>query len=721
MDLDLTLARQAFITEASELLQDMETVLLVLEKSPDDHDAINSLFRAAHTIKGSSGVLGIENVEKFTHVVESLLSKVRDNEIRIDTEMIELLLECRDHIYNMVMGASGGQSDSGGDFEAGLIRRLNSYMGNQPEVKPAAEKVQVEDAATEGSARTDNWHISLRFGRNVLKDGMDPISFINYLPRLGEIVHLETLFDSMPASAEMDPENCYIGLEIDFRSDFDKQTIEDVFEFVREESQISILPPRSRVDSYIELIKGLPEDTFRLGEILIRGGALTPQELEEALNVQKQEESLLTDGGVSGVKHPIGDILVKEQMIYPEVVDAALEKQKKVAEHKAQEAKTIRIDADKIDKLVNLVGELVISNANIEQHALRVHDGPLVESASVMARLVEDVRDITMSIRMVPIGETFSRFNRVVRDISREIGKEVELDLFGGETELDKTVVEKIGDPLMHLVRNAIDHGIETPDVRIAKGKVAKGTISLNAFQDSGGIVIEISDDGKGLSREKIHDKAVAVGLIPSGQTLTDREIFRLVFEPGFSTAEKVTKLSGRGVGMDVVKRNIEALRGTVDLESEEGRGTTVRIRLPLTLAIIDGFMVGVGDSSYVIPLDMVVECVELSGKDKDVSNKREYINLRGELLPYIRLRYFLKESGKQSDYENIVVVNYAGNKIGLVADRLYGEVQTVIKSLGRIFRDIDGISGSTILGDGTVALILDIPRLMQLVAHDSG
>lgn len=730
MDLDLSLAKQAFITESRELLQDMESILLVLEKSPDDEESINSLFRAAHTIKGSSGVLGIEGVEKFTHSVESVLSKVRDKEIKITAPMAELLLECRDHIYNLVLLAtdeSATAEEGMADCEKGLVARLNVYLDKQTGLQSPVKSPLQDSAggkaegAAENSVSTDNWHISVRFGKNVLRDGMDPISFINYLPRLGEIVHLATLYDSMPKADEMDPESCYLGVEIDYRSDFDKQTIEDVFEFVRADCQISILPPHSRIESYIELISGLPEDPLRLGEILIKGGALTRTELDEALNMQKQSEAAAADDIDKKSPLRIGDILVDRGMVHPEVVSVALDKQKKAMENKSQEARTIRVDADKIDKLVNLVGELVISNANIEQHAQRVHDGALIESASVMARLVEEVRDITMKIRMVPIGETFIRFKRVVRDISRELGKEVDLDLFGGETELDKAVIEKIGDPLMHLVRNAIDHGIETPAVRTSAGKVPKGTINLNAFQDSGGIVIEVSDDGKGLNRKKIMEKAIAVGLVANGQSLSDKELFRLIFEPGFSTAEKVSKLSGRGVGMDVVKKNIEALRGTVEVESSEGQGTTVRIKLPLTLAIIDGFMVGVGDSAYVIPLDMVVECVELSESDREVSNKRSYINLRGELLPYIRLRDFLGETGKESVYENIVVVNYAGNKIGLVIDKLFGEVQAVIKSLGRIFKDVTGVSGSTILGDGTVALILDVPRMIQSATQDSG
>lgn len=718
MEIDLREARQTFMQESCELLQEMENALLSLEATPHDQALINSLFRSAHTIKGSSGVLGIEHVERFTHVVENLLSKVREGEIKIIREIIEVLLDCRDHISTLVELASEESAclpDTVVKKDAELIERLSVHLGQllqTEEIDKAVELTGGRDG--EGAkAGTDAWHISLRFNQNILRDGMDPISFINYLSKMGEIISLTTLCN-VPCPEEMDAESCYTGFELDFRSEFDKKSIEDVFEFVREDSSIAILPPNSKVDSYIELIQNSQEGVTLLGEILVKGGALTRTELDNALHLQQAN----ANGGKAGsAKTPyIGEILVNEGMVSPEVVDAALERQKKALVQKAREASTIRIDAAKLDSLINLVGELVISSANIDQHARHLRDGGLAEAASVMVRLVEEVRETTMKIRMVPIGETFGRFNRVVRDIGRDCGKEIELVVSGGDTELDKNVVEKINDPLMHLVRNAADHGLERPDARVSNGKPAKGTVRLNAYHDAGSIVIEVADDGRGLNREKIYEKAVRQGLIAHGQSLTDAEIFRLIFEPGFSTADEVTKLSGRGVGMDVVKRNIESLRGTVDVESAEGKGAKVRIRLPLTLAIIDGFMVGVAGSNYVIPLDMVVECVELSASDRTSAGKRNYINLRGEILPYIRLRNYFDEQGAASRFESIVIVQYAGQKVGLVVDELFGEVQTVIKSLGKAYKEVKGVSGATIMGNGKVALILDVPRLIQSI-----
>ncbi|TXT33829.1 MAG: two-component system chemotaxis family sensor kinase CheA [Comamonadaceae bacterium] len=361
------------------------------------------------------------------------------------------------------------------------------------------------------------------------------------------------------------------------------------------------------------------------------------------------------------------------------------------------------------------MGELIIAGAGASLAAQRAGVPELLETTATLSRLVEEVRDSALDLRMVQIGATFNRFQRVVRDVGKELGKDIQLVISGAETELDKTVVEKIGDPLTHLVRNSMDHGIESAEVRLARGKPAKGTLKLNAFHDAGSIVIEVSDDGGGLNKARILKKAIERGLVSEGQNLTDKEIYHLIFEAGFSTAESVSNLSGRGVGMDVVRRNIAALRGTVDLDSVEGVGSTVRIRLPLTLAIIDGFLVGVGNAVYVIPLDMVVECIELSSEDRNSGDKR-YLNLRGEVLPYRRLREHFEVEGALVRRENIVVVRYGEQKAGLVVDRLMGEFQTVIKPLGKVFNLIQGIGGFTILGSGEVALILDVPGLMKQV-----
>jgi two-component system chemotaxis sensor kinase CheA len=711
MSINIDQALQTFIAEARELLQDMEDSLLRLEADPHDADTIGAIFRAAHTIKGSAGLFGLDPVVSFTHIVENVLDRVRDGTVAISSDLVAVLLESCDHMLDLVnvVADQGGQLDDATlARESALRTRLQAYQGDTGAVQGSHAAVAVEAESTlqssgGGLVGADNWHISLRFGPDVLRNGMDPISFLRYLSTLGEIVSITTLPDAMPNAAEMDAESCYLGFEIDFKSDADKATIAGVFEFAREGSIIHILPPHSKVEEYVQLILTLPEGEKRLGDILVATGALTQQELEDGLSAQ--QNCPRPDGSTA----PLGEILVEQRSVEHEVVQAALERQTQSRDAKSKENRYVRVHADKLDELINLVGELVIAGAGANLLAQRASDGALQEATSTMSRLVEEIRDGALRLRMVPIGDTFNRFQRVVRDVSKELGK---------DTELDKTVVEKIGDPLMHLVRNAMDHGIESAETRLKRGKPAQGTLRLNAYHDSGSIVIEIADDGGGLNRDRILQKALERGIVTPNQNLSDQEVYNLIFEAGFSTAESVTNLSGRGVGMDVVKRNIAALRGTVDLDSEEGKGTTVRIRLPLTLAIIDGFLVGVGKSGYVVPLDMVLECVELTDAERQATRERSYLNLRGEVLPFVLLREHFEVEGAGARRENVVVVQYAGQKAGLVVDELMGEFQTVIKPLGKIFSNLRGISGSTILGTGEVALILDVPSLVQQASN---
>jgi two-component system chemotaxis sensor kinase CheA len=705
--------QQAFVVESRELLQMMEDNLLQMETNGGDVETINAIFRAAHTIKGGAGVIECKFIVEFTHVLENVLDEMRAGSITPDRGLIEVLLACSDHLSTL-MGCVESDSEPTSainQLSHTLREQLQHYLG-QPE-PTASQNVALSEtkvhASGGGEMETDHWHLSLRFGPDVLRKGMDPASFLRYLLELGQIIHLTTLPDAMPEADAMDAESCYLGFEISYQSTADKAKIESVFDFVRDDCVVQIWPPHSKLADFIKSIETLPEDTMRLGEILIKCGALTQKELDLALNTQSEREA------DTAAQPKIGDVLVGQGAVTAEVVEAAAVKQGKVAEKKTLESQLIRVQATKLDQLIDLVGEMVIASAGANMLARKSGEAALVESTSIITSLVEQIRDSALQLRMVQIGETFTRFQRVVRDTSRELGKDIELVISGSEAELDKSVVEKLGDPLMHLVRNALDHGIEGPEVRTAQGKPAKGTLRLNAYHESGSIAIEIIDDGAGMNREKILNKARERELIGPNQTLTDNEIYSLIFEPGFSTADKITNISGRGVGLDVVKRNITALRGSVEVESHEGEGSTFRIRLPLTLAIIDGFLVGVGKASYVIPLGTVVECIELSEKNRSETLNRQYINLRGEVLPFVRLREQFEVAEGGGKRENIVVVQYAGQKIGLVVDELMGEFQTVIKPLGSIFKHIKGIGGSTILGSGDVALILDVQSLVAL------
>ncbi len=700
--IDLDDALHTFILESRELLQDMESALLA--GTPGQDETINAIFRAAHTIKGSAGLFGLDHVVGFTHVVESVLDRLREGGLALDEALVALLLACCDHIKELIDALDGGRMEADLQLEARgapLVAQLGAYLAPGPASAPADTPAPPSGA---GAAR---WHISLRFGSEVLRNGMDPLAFIRYLGRLGSILHVATIPDALPGLEDLDPEACSLGFEIALASEAGKAEIEDVFEFVREDCRLGILPASSRIGEFVRLIDALPEDPARLGEILVRCGSVTERELEAALREQSRGR---LDASL------IGEVLVEQGSVPPALVDAALNKQKAAVDQKAsQESRSIRVDADKLDHLINLIGELITAGASANLVARRHRIAELQECTSTLASLVEEVRDSALQLRMVKIGATFNRFQRVVHDVSREIGKDIGLVISGEETELDKTVVEKIADPLTHLVRNAIDHGIEAAELRLARGKPARGTVRLNAYHDSGNIVIEVGDDGGGLKRERILAKALERGLVEPGRVLSDSEIYALIFEPGFSTADQVTSLSGRGVGMDVVKSNIAALRGSVDIASEEGRGTTVSVRLPLTLAIIDGFLVGVGKTAFVVPLDTIEECVEFSCEPG-----HDYTNLRGEVLPFVRLRSLFGIAGEPARRESIVVVSQGGRKAGLVVDSLLGEFQTVIKPLGKMFNRVACISGSTILGSGEVALIVDVPALLRQVGHDA-
>jgi two-component system chemotaxis sensor kinase CheA len=597
--MDLQPAHQTFVAESRELLQEMEEALLTLEKTPNDAEAINAVFRAAHTIKGSSGVFGFDALVEYTHTVESLLEDVRAGLLKVDADLIGRLLASRDHIASLV----------------------DNVARNQEAPVPAIAG--------------DAWKISLGLGTDVLRNALDPLSFLRYLGTLGTVTKVEPNFEAMPGLAAMDPESCYMGLEIEFCGDVTREKLEEVFEFLRDDCEIDIVP------------------------------------IQQEAGAQKSEQ-------------------------------------------RATDNNFVRVRADKLDELIRLVGELVIAGAGANTLALKSGNGDMIEATSTMEGLVEEVRDAALNLRMVPIAETFGRFKRVVRDLGAELGKDVELTLSGVETEVDKSMAEKIADPLMHLVRNALDHGIESAETRRSRGKPAVATLSLNAYHESGSIVVEVGDDGGGLDRTRILERAVQRGLVSADHVPGDQDVFDLIMQPGFSTAENVTNVSGRGIGMDVVKRNVEALRGTIAIESNAGVGTKVVIRLPLTLAIIDGFLVGVGRSTYVVPLDMVVECMELSAEERSTIRGRSFINLRDKVLPLLRLRDTFEVAGQAGRRENIVVVDCGGKQAGLVVDSLQGEFQTVIKPLGKIFERLGGISGSTILGSGDVALILDVPVLVQ-------
>jgi two-component system chemotaxis sensor kinase CheA len=710
-------ALPAFMSEAVEQTEAIEMLLLELEENPGDREMLDSLFRCAHTVKGSAGIFGLNKVVEFTHHVETLLDQMREGAIALGPELSTLLLKCNDQIKFLVATATDDTADTPEqkDDRADLVTQLRAYT-DKPAAPIDAIPVAATTAAAGASAAPTKWTISARFGPEVFRNGMDPLSIARYLGGMGTVLGMRCSIEAVPSLVNLDPETCYLSFGMELESTSSREEVEGAFSFVVDDCEVDISAPETAGQKMARQIEEMP-DSPRLGELLVSVGALSQDKLSQVLSTQQQ-----TRGMPSTTKPKLGDLLETQAGVAPEVVEAALGKQQKLRESGAgEEGRYIRVQADRLDAVINLLGELVIAGAGATLLARETHEVGLIEANLYMNSLIEEIRNGTLGLRMVPVGETFSRFRRVVRDTASSLGKEVTFEIEGGDAELDKSMVEKIADPLMHLVRNSLDHGLEPPHERIAAGKPSAGRLVLSARHETGAILIRIEDDGRGINRDRVLQRAWNRGLVEPGVVPSDDAINMLIFEPGFSTAEQVTNLSGRGVGMDVVRRNIEALRGTLKLTSAPGQGLQVDIRLPLTLAIIDGFLVGVGKSKFVLPLEAVVEVIEAGGQGVKIdATGRHCLELRGAVLPVVRLRTLYTVESSHTDRVSVVVVNSQRGQYGIEVDVLLGQQQTVIKPLGRLFKTLRGISGSSILGSGEVALILDVNSLGELVTADA-
>ena len=731
-------ALPAFISEAAEQTESMEALLLQIEEAPNDRELLNSLFRCAHTVKGSAGIFGLNRVVDFTHHVETLLDKMREGQIEFSQTIGSLLLECNDQIrYLVELGFDDEPADATQvGMRADQVQRLlaltqapvDAPSSTAPDVTSDATSEAAPDAvprAAAGPAANErDWIISADFGLETFRGGMDPMAVCRYLETLGTVRRIHWNLQRVPTIETLVHDSCYIGFELELRSTKTQAALEEAFSFVEDDCDFNIVEVETPQEKIKRNIEGL-SDVPRLGDLLIAAGAVSQSEINQLLETQAREHPLAADGE----RAKLGALLVERGGVAPDVVNAALTKQQTIRDKQgAEEGRFIRVQADRLDSVINLLGELVIAGAgtgaalgsfqNTGPESVETLLETLSEANQNMNRLIEEIRNSTLGLRMVPVGETFARFRRVVRDTAANLGKEVQFDIVGGETELDKSMVEKIADPLMHLVRNSLDHGLEPPRTRIDAGKSARGHLTLIARHEGGSMLIRIEDDGRGINRDRVLQRAWDKGLVERGVVPSDDAINMLIFEPGFSTAEQVTNLSGRGVGMDVVRSNIEALRGSIKLFSRPGKGLTVDIRLPLTLAIIDGFMVGVGESKFVLPLQSVVEVIESSASALGVDNAgRHCVELRGAVLPVVQLKTLYEMEGDAPERPSIVVVQSGALNFGIEVESLLGQQQTVIKPLGSLFQNVRGLSGSAILGSGEVALIVDVAALGQLAS----
>ncbi|MCX7101826.1 MAG: chemotaxis protein CheA [Methylobacter sp.] len=705
MSIDMSQFHQVFFEECFEGLEAMESGLLTLDMGDIDSEIINTIFRGAHSIKGGSGTFGFTVVAEYTHIMETLLDEMRDGRRKVTQPAVAVLLESVDCLREMLTAIQNDQdvnNDSVAKHKKALEIVLNGSFSDEEVVTPEPEIVR-EDAnvdiapeiIVEESFQTDEqgWKIAFCPYLDLLKTGNDPVRLFRELNELGELTTTVNIQD-VPGFYEIDPEECNMSWDLKVIGDISGDDIREIFNWVEGDCEMEIEP----------LAKAKkPAPTVKIID--------TPP----VLNIEPESVPLQILNNNPDPK----TVDNKAKVIMDSKKSDPQDPEHEAA--KTAKASSIRVDTDKIDTLINMVGEVVITQSMlglVGENFTMDKVGQLKRGLAQLERHTRDLQQSVMNIRMLPISFVFSRFPRLVHDISSKLDKKIVLKLVGENTEVDKAVVELINDPLVHLIRNSLDHGIEMPADRVAAGKPETGTIELKAYHRGGHIVIEIIDDGRGLDKDKLLAKAIEKGLVEENNLLTEKQIFELIFMPGFSTAEQLTDISGRGVGMDVVRRNIQSLGGNIEIISELGKGTTIAIHLPLTLAILDGQSVAVGDETYIVPLVSIIESINITERMLNkVAGKGETFRLRNEYLPVIRMRrIFNVHSGDPTKSKEgvIVVVEGQGELCCLLVDELLGQQQVVIKSLEANYRRVEGVSGATILGDGSVALILDVPGLVR-------
>lgn len=684
--------RQVFLAETKELLENLENDIVRYEETKD-HELIHSIFRYVHTLKGGSGMAGYEDVYQFTHALENVLDSVRNGVIPMNDLLADIVFASIDVIRLRLYSQEETLNESNIQEKFNLlttkISEIESILQKKEESAILEEKEEIQPIY-------NFFRVKAKFREDIFKSGIDPLIIMEDLASLGIITELRVNRSEVPLLDNLDPEKCYLSWDVILKTKSKEEALDDVFIFVRDDNDITIT---NVTRNYVA--QPVIEDVPKLGELLLSKGMLTEKEYEDVLSEHEK------------TKKKVGEIAITKGYIEENDVTLALKEQENIKKHIS--TSTLRVDAKKVDNIMNLLGEMVIGFSGIKRIAEEIEDEKayrLNNALYSVDRIIREFQEHLMRIRMVPIGPVFEQYRRFIRDTAKAHGKTIHLEIAGGDTEIDKTVIERINDPLKHLIRNAIDHGIESPQEREAKGKPREGKILLKAYHQEGNIFIEVGDDGAGIDKQKVLQKAIATGVINNTEDVPDAKIYELLFAPGFSTAQAVGDLSGRGVGLDVVKTNIEALRGSVDIQSQPDAGTTFIIKLPLTLAIIDGMLVKVAHETFIIPILSIVESVKPAKNDiKTIENKGLVVHVRGEYVPLLKLHdeFKLPQTVENPWDGLVVIVESQGKSLGLVVDELIGQQQIVIKSLDREITTSKAISGAAILGDGTIALIIDV------------
>ncbi|WP_043231554.1 chemotaxis protein CheA [Bosea sp. LC85] len=669
MELDPT---ETFRQEASDLLDSLEAALLDLGQTPQDSDLIDAAFRALHTIKGSGAMFGFDRVAAFTHDFETAFDLIRKGKISAEPDIITVSLAAKDYIRALIDDPDSTDPIIG---EA-IVEELQALIATGATGGTASPTcAALNEASAVTAADGAGWLIEIAFEPDILRNGTNPLVLLDDLRALGSC-RVVAYLDAVPELGALDPETCMIAWTVELQGSCSREDIEDVFMFVRDEMKLGIAP------------------------LSLAG----PVDAKRPTTVESEAVAVV----VTATAAPVNEL-------QPALTERATGERSESIRRSEDKTSTVRVQAERLDELMDRVGELVIAQARLSQLAHSGTDLAIKSIAEEIERLASGLRDSTMGVRMVPMGSLFGRFRRLVHDLSRDLGKPVDFVTVGEDTELDKTMIERLADPLVHLIRNAIDHGIEAPEARAGTTKSTTGRIELAARYVGAQVLVTVQDDGAGLDAARIRAKAEEQGLVAAGAPLSEHEIHQFLFHPGFSTARTISALSGRGVGMDVVKRTIEAMRGTIDLATVPGYGSTVTLRLPLTLAIIEGLLIRVGEGRYIIPLSAVEECVELTAADEARSRGRSFLSIRGDLVPFLRLRDLFEAEGEADPHQKVIITTMGDMRIGLVVDQIIGSHQTVIKSLSKLHADVTMFSGATILGDGSAALILDVAQLVSL------